>query len=259
MRLDEKVIVVCAAGTGASRLGASIGSVTARRLASEGAKVVVGDIDVAAAQRTVDMIIDAGGTAVAHQYDAGSDASTKALMQRAIAEYGALHGMHFNATDPDATHRDGDYDITNVPIELWHQVMDIGLLGFVLAGRHSIPLLLEHGGGAVVGTSSGAAYVGMDMRVSYAAAKAGMGAVIRHIASRFGPQGVRANLVSPGFVPSAAMLADDRLKDMGNDARSHRRGRPEDIAAAVAYLMSEDGEWMQGQTMCVDGGVVMRP
>jgi NAD(P)-dependent dehydrogenase (short-subunit alcohol dehydrogenase family) len=256
--LDAKVVVVCAAGTGASRLGASIGSVTARRLAAEGAKVVVGDIDVDAARRTVELVEADGGTALAQEYDAGSDEETRVLMQRAVDAYGALHGVHFNATDPDATHLDGDYDVTDVPIELWHRVVDVGLLGFLLAARHAIPHLLDQGGGAVVGTSSGAAYVGQETRVSYACAKAGMGAVARHIASRFGPRGIRANTVSPGFVPSAAMLADERLKQFDTHVRSHRSGRPDDIAAMVAFLMSDEGEWVQGQCIGVDGGDVMR-
>ena len=257
-RLRDKVIVVCAAGTGSSPLGASIGCATARRLASEGARVVVGDVDVAAASRTVDLISGDGGVAVAHEYDAASAEQTESLMGRAVTEFGALHGMHFNATDPDATHRDGDYDVTDVPLDLWHRVVDVGLLGFVLAARYAIPRLIDEGGGAIVGTSSGAAYVGQETRVSYACAKADMGAVVRHIATRFGSRGIRANTVSPGFVPSAAMLADASLQQHAVHPRSHRGGRPDDIAAMVAVLMSEDGEWVQGQSICVDGGVVMR-
>jgi NAD(P)-dependent dehydrogenase (short-subunit alcohol dehydrogenase family) len=257
--LDGKTIVVCAAGTGASRLGASIGSVTARRLAAEGARVVVGDIDVVAAQRTVELIRAAGGSAIEQAYDAGSDEQTRMLMERAVEEYGGLDGVHFNATDPEATDQDGDYDVTTVPLELWHRVVDVGLLGFALAARHAIPYLLERGRGAVVGTSSGAAYVGQETRVSYACAKAGMGAVVRHIASRFGPRGIRANTVSPGFVPSPAMLADERLQHLATHPRSPRFGRPDDIAAMVAFLMSDDGEWIQGQSIGVDGGAVMRP
>jgi NAD(P)-dependent dehydrogenase (short-subunit alcohol dehydrogenase family) len=257
--LDGKVVVVCAGGTGSSRLGASIGCTTARRLAAEGAKVVVGDLDLGAAESSVALIRGDGGTAVAQRYDAGSDGDTAVLMQRAVDEFGGLHGVHFNATDPEATHQDGEFDVTDVPLELFHRVLDIGLVGFVLAARHAVPHLLDQGGGAIVGTSSGAAYVGMDNRVSYACAKAGMGAVVRHIASRFGNQGIRANLVSPGFVPSTAMLDEPSLQHNAAHPRSHRLGRPDDIAAMVALLLSDDGEWVQGQAMVVDGGTVMRP
>jgi NAD(P)-dependent dehydrogenase (short-subunit alcohol dehydrogenase family) len=257
--LDGKVIVLCAGGTGDSEhFGPSMGGVTARRLASEGATLVVGDIDEAAAKRTAELIAESGGTAIHQAYDASDEASTKSLLDRAVAEYGGIDGVHFNAADAGAAGNEGDYDVVDVPLELWHRQIDVCLLGFALAARHAIPHFLERGGGSLVGTSSGAAYVGMPQRVAYSAAKAGMGAVVRHVASRWGKEGVRANTVSPGFVPSALMLADERLTNSVEATRSHRLGRAADIAAMVTFLMSEDGEWVQGQSICVDGGTVMR-
>jgi NAD(P)-dependent dehydrogenase (short-subunit alcohol dehydrogenase family) len=85
-----------------------------------------------------------------------------------------------------------------------------------------------------------------------------MGAVVRHIASRWGGQGIRANTVSPGLVPSAVMLADERFQKMLHHPRSHRLGKPDDIAAMVTLLLSDDGAWVNGQAICVDGGTVMR-
>src|SRR4051794_35984372 len=102
--LEDKVVIVAAGGTGASdgtSPGASIGGATARRLAEEGARVVVGDLDEAAAQRTVDAI-GAAGTAVAHRFDASQDASLRSLVDRAIAEWGRLDGLHYNAMDMSA-------------------------------------------------------------------------------------------------------------------------------------------------------------
>jgi NAD(P)-dependent dehydrogenase (short-subunit alcohol dehydrogenase family) len=141
---------------------------------------------------------------------------------------------------------------------VWHRRLNVGLLGFVFAARHAVPHILERGGGGIVGTTSDAAYVGEPVRVAYAAAKAGMGAVVRHIASRWGAEGIRANAVSPGLVPSAAMMADARFAKMLQHPRSNRFGKPDDIAAMVTFLLSDDGAWVNGQCICVDGGTLMR-
>jgi NAD(P)-dependent dehydrogenase (short-subunit alcohol dehydrogenase family) len=258
--LQDRIVVVCAGGTGdGTWIGPSIGGTTARRLAAEGARVVVGDLDEAAAKRTVALITAEGGAAVGQHYDAADEASTRALMERAVAEYGGIDGVHFNAIDTSAADVDGEHDLTTVPLDVWHRRLDIGLLGFVFAARHAVPQLLERGGGGIVGTTSDAAYLGAPVRVAYAAAKAGMGAVVRHIASRWGPDGIRANAVSPGLVPSALMLADERFQKMARHPRSKRLGKPDDIAAMVTFLLSDDGAWVNGQSICVDGGTVMRP
>jgi NAD(P)-dependent dehydrogenase (short-subunit alcohol dehydrogenase family) len=265
--LEGKVIVVAAGGTGASdgtSHGASIGAATSRRLAQEGARVVVGDIHEAAAERTVDLISAAGGEAVVHRFDARDEAQTKSLMDRAVAEFGALHAVHYNAMDLSAATIgvDARHDLLTLPIAVWQRTIDVGMTGFLLAARHAIPHLLESGGGAIVATVSGAVYVGEPVRLSYAAAKTGMTAIVRHIASRWGPEGIRANAVAPGAVPGDELLAtmpDERRERMLALGRSRRLGRADDIASMVAFLCSDDGEWVNGQVIAVDGGNTMRP
>jgi NAD(P)-dependent dehydrogenase (short-subunit alcohol dehydrogenase family) len=257
--LRDRVFVVCAGGMGDSHwIGPGIGAAIARRLAAEGAKVVVGDLDEAAAWRTADRIRADGGSAVGQGYDAGDEGATRRLMERAVAEYGAIDGIHFNATDITAGDIDGQHDLISLPLDVWRRRLDVGLLGLVFAARYALPHMLERGGGGIVATTSDAAYVGEPVRVAYAAAKAGMGAVVRHIASRWGARGVRANAVSPGLVPSDLMMADPRFQKMLQHPRSNRLGRPDDIAAMVAFLLSDDGAWVNGQSICVDGGTVMR-
>jgi len=264
--LQGKVIVVAAGGTGASdgtSLGASIGGATARRLAQEGALVVVGDLDEAAARRTVELIEREGGNAVAHQFDAGDDASIRSLMDRATEEYGGIDGVHANAMDMSATTLgvDGEHDLLTLPLDVWQRTIDVGLTGCLLCARHSIPSMLERGGGSFVCTVSGAVYVGEPIRVAYATVKTGMTAIVRHIASRWGHEGIRANAVAPGSVPGAEALdamdeqARSRLIRM---ARSNRYGTADDIASMVTFLLSEDGAWVTGQVIAVDGGVTMR-
>ncbi|MCU1487199.1 MAG: fabG 14 [Actinomycetia bacterium] len=264
--LKDKVIVVAAGGTGATdgtSHGASIGGATSRRLAEEGAKVVVGDINLPSAERTVELITAAGGTAVAHEFDAGEDDQIKSLMDRAIGEYGGIDGVHFNAMDMSRATLgvDGEHDLLTLPLEAWQRTLDVGLTGCLLAARHSIPSMLERGGGSFVCTVSGAVYAGEGIRVAYATTKTGMTAIVRHIATRFGHQGIRANAVAPGLVPGQAMLdgmpeeGKARMLRMG---RSNRIGRADDIANMVTFLLSDDGEWVTGQVLAVDGGNTMR-
>ena len=176
--LEEKVIVVAAGGTGASdgtSHGASIGGATSRRLAEEGARVVVGDLSLPAAERTVAAIEAAGGKAVAHQFDAGDDASIKSLMDRAVSEFGGIDGLHFNAMDMSAGTLgvDGQHDLLTLPLDVWQRSLDVGLTGFLLASRYALPSMLERGGGGIVCTVSGAVYSGRRLALQGRSAVAG--------------------------------------------------------------------------------------
>lgn len=258
--LTDKVIVVAAGGTMSGKAG--IGVATAQRLAEEGARVVVGDVNADAALATVDAIRAAGGEATSCVFDATSEDSVRALVETAVATYGGLDGVHSNAMDMSAgaIGTDSDHDLVTLPLDVWQRTLDVGLTGFFLVARVAIPHLLERGGGSIVGTSSAAMFVGEPVRVAYATAKTAMGGVARHIASRYGAQGIRANLVAPGFVPGADSLAgitEDRKRTMLRGSRSGRFGLPSDIAAAVAFLLSDDASWINGQILGVDGGSVL--
>jgi NAD(P)-dependent dehydrogenase (short-subunit alcohol dehydrogenase family) len=250
--LKGKVAVIAGGGTG-------IGAATAIRLAGDGVAVTVGDINLAAAESVAREIGDAGGRAIAVEFDISDDGSVKALVQSAVETYGGIDLMHANAADLSLCLT--DTDAVDVALELFDRTIAVNLRGHLLCTRHAIPALLSRGGGAIVYTSSGAAYVGEPKRVSYAVSKSGINALMRHVASRWGKEGIRSNAIAPGLVVTDAALenmpkeAQDHMIQIG---RSPRLGRPADIAAMVAMLMSKDGEWINGQVISIDGGITMR-
>jgi len=247
-----KVAVIAGGGTG-------IGAATAIRLAEEGVSVAIGDINIDAAQAVAARIVAAGGRAIAVRFDVTDDASVKALVQAAVETYGGIDLMHANAADLSLCLT--DTDAVDVALDLFDRTIEVNLRGQLLCTRHAIPALLKRGGGAIVYTSSVAAYVGEPVRVSYAISKSGINALMRHVASRWGKDGIRSNAIAPGLVMTDNALQNmpkERQDEMLAIGRSVRLGRPADIASMVAMLMSDDGDWINGQVLSVDGGITMR-
>jgi NAD(P)-dependent dehydrogenase (short-subunit alcohol dehydrogenase family) len=250
-RLEDKVIVIAGGGTG-------IGAGTAARLASEGARVVIGDLSAERAQAVAAKIEASGARAVGRGFDVTDEPTVAALMQTAVEEFGGLDGIQINVADL-AVHR-RDTDALSVELAVFDRVMAVSLRGHMLCTRHALPHLLARQGGAIVYTTSAAAFIGEPKRVSYAMAKSGIHALMRHVASRWGKEGVRANAIAPGMVPTEANAGapPERFERALRGTRSPRLGQPADIAAMVALLMSADGEWINGQMLSVDGGATIR-
>ena len=247
-RLEGKVTIVAGGATG-------IGAGTAERLASEGAAVMVADINAELAGATAGRIVAVGGAATAMRCDISDEASVAAMVKATVERYGGLDAIHINAADLSIIGQ--DLDVLAVSMEIFDRTIAVDLRGHVLCTRHALPELLKHGGGAIVYTTSGAAFIGEPTRVSYAVAKNGLHALMRHVAARWGKEGIRANAVSPGLVLSEtaqANLSAEQLASQLADAHATRLGKPADIAAAVAFLVSGDGEWVNGQVLVVDGG-----
>lgn len=250
-RLEGKVIVVAGAG--------GIGSGLAQRYASEGASVVLGDVDRDGADATVAGIVAAGGTAVSTTLDGGGDASIRAAIDLAVSRFGGLDGFHANY----ASFADGasGADVVDLPIEIYDEVMHVNARGFVLCTKHAIPEMLKRGGGSLVYTTSGAAFTGEPLRLAYAMSKVAVHALVRHVANRFGPQSIRANAIAPGVVSHArfeAVMDPEIVARMAARIPMGRLGRPDDIAAMGALLMSDEGSFITGQVLSVDGGNSMR-
>jgi NAD(P)-dependent dehydrogenase (short-subunit alcohol dehydrogenase family) len=151
-----------------------------------------------------------------------------------------------------------DNDLSTMDLAVWRRTLEVNLLGYVRSCRLAIPLLLARGGGAIVNVSSGAAFAGEPVRPAYAASKAGVNTLTRHIASRWGKEGIRCNSVSPGLVLSETAMANvsEEFQSAALAAtRSTRLGRPADLAGVATFLLSDDAEWVNGQTWSVNGGV----
>ncbi|HEX4862560.1 MAG TPA: SDR family oxidoreductase, partial [Acidimicrobiales bacterium] len=177
-----------------------IGTATCLRFAEEGSAVAVGDLDGAAANDVAERIRAAGGRAVACETDISDEGQVQALVSRAVAEYGGIDMLHANAADLSPETIGRDTDVVGMPMEAFDRTVHVGARGHLLCARNAIPELLKRGGGALVFTSSGSAFAGEPQRPSYAMAKSAVNALVRHIASRWGKEGIRANAVAPGLV-----------------------------------------------------------
>lgn len=251
--LADKVAVVVGGATG-------IGAATAARLGEEGCRVVIGDVAVDAARRTAERIAAAGGTATNVAFDLADPASVSTLIDAAATAFGGVD-LLFNVGADMGTIR-ADTDVVDIDFDVWDRVMAVNLRGYVAAMKYAIPKMLDRGGGAIVNMSSAAAFQGEPARPAYATAKAGIGALTRHVASRWGKDNIRCNAVAPGFTATETIRSVPQWPDLQAGAlkriRGPRVGEPGDVAALVAFLLSEEGEWINGQVVNIDGGTVLR-
>jgi NAD(P)-dependent dehydrogenase (short-subunit alcohol dehydrogenase family) len=251
--LAGKVAVVVGGATG-------IGAATSARLGDEGCRVVIGDIAADAAQLTAERIVAAGGTAAHVAFDLSDPESVASLIDTAASTYDGVD-LLFNV-GADMSMIRADSDVVDIDFGVWDRVMAVNLRGYVAALKYAIPRMLGRGGGAIVNMSSAAAFQGESARPAYATAKAGIGALTRHVASRWGKEGIRCNAVAPGFTATEAIRSAPQWPDLQAAAlkriRGTRVGDPDDIAALVAFLLSEEGEWINGQVINIDGGTVLR-
>jgi NAD(P)-dependent dehydrogenase (short-subunit alcohol dehydrogenase family) len=251
--LADRAVVVVGGATG-------IGAATAARLADEGCRVVIGDIAEDAAHATAERIVAGGGAATAVAFDLADPDSVSGLIDRAASIHGGIDAM-FNV-GADMTAIRADTDIVEIDLTVWDRVMAVNLRGYVAAMKHALPRMLSRGGGAIVNMSSAAAFQGEPARPAYATAKAGIGALTRHVASRWGKEGIRCNAVAPGFTATEAIRSAPQWPQLEAAAlkriRGPRVGATEDIAALVAFLLSDEGAWINGQVINIDGGTVLR-
>jgi NAD(P)-dependent dehydrogenase (short-subunit alcohol dehydrogenase family) len=248
-RLEGKVILVAGGG--------GIGDELARRYASEGARVLLGDIDADRAGAVAEDIRRVGGQATGTHLDGADEQSIAAAVALATKTYGGLDGLHANFASFSALQH--DTDVLDVSLEVFDETIRVDLRGYFLCTRLALPAILERGGGTILYTSSGGAYVGFPRRVAYGMSKSAVHCLMRHVSSRFGAQGVRANCIAPGIIMHERWpdwSAQTPAENIGHI--KSRFGRPDDIASISTLLMSEEGSFITAQVISVDGGLTMR-
>ncbi|WP_326736674.1 SDR family NAD(P)-dependent oxidoreductase [Streptomyces sp. NBC_01022] len=243
-RFDGYSVLLTGAGQG-------IGAATAGRLAAEGARVLVTDLDGERAAHAAAEIRESGGEADALACDVADRAAVEAAVAHAVSVFGGLDVLVNNAyaCTPDAALFEDEQD------ETWQRDLDVTLGGAYRCSRAALPHLAASGRGAIVsiGSVNGVQDFGNH---AYSAAKAGLASLTRTLAGHAGPRGVRVNLVAPGTIRTDAWAGRDaELSRVSGLYPLGRVGEPEDIAAAVAFLASRDAAWVTGTTLCVDGGL----
>jgi NAD(P)-dependent dehydrogenase (short-subunit alcohol dehydrogenase family) len=248
-RLDGKIAIITGAASG-------IGKATALRVAAEGARTVVADLNGAGAKEVTDTIAAAGGQAIAIAVDLGDNDAVRDMVQAAVTTYGGLDILHNNAaaTGLAATR---DMPLSTADPAVWDATMQVNLRGALVAIQAAVPHMIARGGGSVINTASGAGLAGDLGHPAYGASKAALVSLTRYVATEFGKQGVRCNAISPGFIvipekPGRAAVEATMLRH----SLTPRLGTPEDIAALVVFLACDESAFITGQNICVDGGML---
>ena len=248
-RLDGRVALITGAASG-------IGKATAQRLATEGAAVLITDIAAEAGEATVKEITEAGGQAAFFRHDVTSESDWEAATARAVELFGGLDIVVNNAGMGDIK------TIEDTTLEEWNRTIDIDQTGVFLGMKHAAPHLKksEHASiiniSSIFGTSGG-----FGTSPAYHAAKGAVRTLTKNVALHWATSGVRVNSIHPGFIETP-ILEDTKgteyWQTMTDLTPMGRLGQPEDIAAGVAYLASDDAAFITGLELYIDGGYMAR-
>jgi 3-oxoacyl-[acyl-carrier protein] reductase len=242
--LKDKVAIV----TGSAR---GLGAATARRLAQEGARVVITDIMAERAQETTAALRAEGLTAHCIVGDITKAADVQRLVDETVATFGSVHVLVNNAGSPR------DKYLVKMSEEDWDFVMNVMLKGAFLASKAVMPRMIEQGWGRVINISS-RAHFGNPTQANYSAAKAGLIGMAKALSMEEGRYGITVNCIAPGFMETEmiqALPTYDVIKERALAVQPVKRpGRPEDVADAVAFLASERASFISGEVLHVTGG-----
>ena len=255
MRLRDQVAIVTGGAQG-------IGGATARRLAEEGASVLIADIDQKAAEANVATIREAGGTAEFLLSDVSKPDDIRAMVDEAVRRLGKLTILVNNAYSarPAGT-RGSALEVTE---EGWDFGMSVILKSILLGARAAIPEMQRSGGGSIVNIASVHGLLVAPGKITYETGKAGVIALTKQLACDFGPLGIRVNAICPGHIVTERMQArqwadnPDGLRFFEQQYPVRRVGRPVDIANAIVFLCSDEASFITGHALPVDGGLTIQ-
>lgn len=249
MRLAGRCGIVTGAGRG-------IGREYARALARDGAAVVIAEIDEAAGAETATIIENDGGQALAVRTDVTDEASVTAMAAAALTTFGGVDFLVNNAAIWGALRPATMADVT---LDEWTRVLTVNVTGVWLASRAVVAPMVERGGGVIVNQSSIGAYLGGPNVTHYATSKGAVNALTRAMARDLGPQGIRVNAIAPGQIANEATLnlvSPERLESMRAQQCLDRAGTTDDLCGPLLFLLSDAAQFMTGQVIVVDGGLV---
>lgn len=244
--LAGKVAIVTG---GAGRIGRAV----VARLVAEGVRTVVADIDADAAAAVAQ---NHGEMAEGIGFDAGDESSIARLVETTVSRFGGLDILHNNAAFVNLGELGEDTTALDTPLDLWDVTMNVNVRGYFIACRHAIPHMLARGGGSIINTSSGSGHRGDDVRIAYGTSKGAVSTLTLYVAAQHGKQGIRCNAIAPG------LIADEYLRELApklvalNERHNllSRVGHPDDIAALVAFLASDESSFITGQVIAIDAG-----
>ncbi|WP_202865864.1 SDR family NAD(P)-dependent oxidoreductase [Kribbella turkmenica] len=233
-----------------------IGAATAELFARESARVVVADIDKDSAAATADRIRDDGGIAVPFAADVSDEDQVASLIEFTVDTFGGVDVLQNYASNRSAVPK--DVFVADADLSVWLAQLSVDLLGCVLTSKHALPHMLTAGAGAITNSSSLAGWLSLGSRPAYAAAKAGVIGFSKTLATEYGKQGIRCNVIAPGHITTPAteaMYDEQQTQVMLDHVSAPRLGRPDDVALAALFLASPESAFINGHVLVVDGGM----
>ncbi len=244
--LKDRIAVITGGADG-------IGRATAMRFAQEGAVVVIWDMNEEKGKQTAAEINAAGGKALFLKVNTSNFAEVEAASKKVVEQYGKYEILINNAgITRDST-------LKKMTPELWQQVIDVNLTGVFYCAKCAADIMTEQGWGRIVNASSVVALYGNFGQTNYVATKAGLIGMTKTMARELGKKGVTVNAVAPGFILTDMVrkMPEEVLKSMEDKVPVKRLGKPEEIAAAYAFLASDDAAYINGTVISVDGGMTV--
>ena len=251
-RLDGRVAIITGGGHG-------IGKAYAVRLAAEGAKVVIAELDGAAASAVAAELTAQGHHAIGVQTDVANEASVTNMAKQAVAKFGRIDVLVNNAAI-FATVPMSRLPFDQISVDEWDRMMSVNVKGTWLASRAVVPQMRLQAYGKIINVSSGTALKGSPSRIHYVTSKAGILGFTKTLANEVGKDGICVNCVAPGSTLSEENPDDDILKMRAQAANARALKRvqtPDDLTGAVVFFASADSDFITGQTLVVDGGSCM--
>jgi 2-hydroxycyclohexanecarboxyl-CoA dehydrogenase len=247
-RVTDRVAVVTGAASG-------IGLAIAQRLAEDGLRVAIFDLDLAAAEEAATRIGATGGTALAVEVDVAEPDQVTAGVTRVADELGGPTVLVNNAGI------EGFAPFLDITLETWERLLRVNLTGTFLCCQAVVPHMVEAGWGRIVNISSSSAQGGQPLMSHYVSSKAGMIGLTKALALELGPLGITVNTIPPGFIDTPMLRASEAKGLLGKGVEFHasqtpvrRAGRPEDLAATTSFLVREEAAYITGQVIGVNGG-----